>query len=67
MRRAIFPLFTFLVIVLGIVHYYPKLNHIRVSDHTYLHDRPVACKTCGAMMWDGPQAHSCTDLSDETL
>ncbi|MCB1107353.1 MAG: hypothetical protein KDK76_04575 [Chlamydiia bacterium] len=66
MKRAIFPLVTFMIAIMGVVYYYPKLNHIRMSNHTFLHDRPVACEMCGSMMWDGPQAHSCTDLLEET-
>lgn len=59
MRRAIFPLFSFFVIIVGLVHLYPKLHFRHRSEQIALHDKPVACQICGALMWDGPEVHSC--------
>lgn len=65
MRRAIFFLFSFFVIIAGLVYFYPKLHFHYGSEQTLLHDKPVACQICGAMMWDGAQAHACIEgLSD---
>ncbi|QVL58296.1 MAG: hypothetical protein KFB93_04225 [Simkaniaceae bacterium] len=66
MKRAIFPLFSFFIIIAGLTYYYPKLNHVNGADQTFLHDRPIACQICGFLMWDGIQAHSCTDILEET-
>lgn len=61
MKRAIFPLFTFIILVAGIIYYYPKLNDFKGSEQTLLHDKPLACQICGAFMWNGPEAHSCIE------
>ncbi|MCB1072439.1 MAG: hypothetical protein H7A41_03400 [Chlamydiales bacterium] len=65
MKRAIFPLFIFFILITGIFYYYPKLHFVKEVDHAFLHDRPLACQTCGALMWNGIQAHSCTDVLEE--
>lgn len=66
MKRAIFPLFTFFVLITGLVYYYPKLHFHKEAEETFLHDRPVACQLCGFLMWHGGQAHSCVDDLRET-
>ena len=67
MKRAIFPLFTFFILIAGIVYFYPKLHFVNEAKHTFLHDRPLACQVCGALMWNGAQAHSCTENVEDVL
>jgi len=67
MRRAILPLITFMMIIVGIGYYYSRAMDLKAPETALLHDRPVACKTCGSIMWDGPQAHSCAETSREVL
>ncbi|MCB1115053.1 MAG: hypothetical protein KDK71_01175 [Chlamydiia bacterium] len=59
MRRAIFPLFTFLVLTVGLVYYYPQLHFHKKAEKRLMHDKPVACQLCGALMWDGLEVHDC--------
>jgi hypothetical protein len=66
MRRAIFPLFCFSVIIVGLVYAYPKLHFHEGGREALLHDKPVTCTTCGAMMWNGSQGHVCADPFRET-
>jgi|GEM_PF-5366122 hypothetical protein len=66
MRRAIFPLFCFFVIIVGLIYSYPKLHFREGGEKTLLHDKPVACTLCGVMMWNGPQGHVCADSFLET-
>ncbi len=59
MKRAIYPLFIFFVLIGGLFYIYPKLGSS--PEQAFVYDKPIACQTCGVWMWDGPQAHSCTD------
>ena len=67
MKRAIYPLFIFFVLIGGLSYVYPKLGAFRDSDQAFIYDKPMVCNQCGSWMWDGPQAHSCTEVSEETL
>lgn len=40
---------------------YSKWHFLEESSSLFLHDRPMLCEGCGALMWHGDQAHVCSD------